>query len=239
MISKFLEASGCNLHFLDFVLSNVDNLTERQKFLDIGCGTGVFAHSLAAVTGLEAFGTELSEYAVKIASTRIRCSQVINLKLPFDEKCFDLVVAKDVIPMIHDKSFWFFEINRVLKNGGYFISYLPDRLDFFEKPLYSYIPKGLDASLAAYDNVENIISLMELNGFEVEEKRILLGTVEMNFEYAEKHRCGFFSNTDIQSLDEERGVGISKFIAGLQSLAEIGIRPHYEWERTAIIGRKK
>lgn len=129
---RLLESSGCNLKFLDKVCQEVREI-KNGKFLDIGCGTGIFAKSLANCTGLKPFGTEISPFAHSIASKRISSSLVSNYNLPFPNNTFDLVVANNVIMMIKDKKSWLLEVFRVLKSRGRFITFIPESFDYLEK----------------------------------------------------------------------------------------------------------
>ncbi|MGH8551656.1 MAG: class I SAM-dependent methyltransferase [Methylococcales bacterium] len=102
----FLEESGANLYFLDLIQQMTTGQNGR-RFLDIGCGTGILAQSLSLATGMKAYGTEMSLVAYQIASKSIDCTFVNDMLLPYDNAYFDLVIAKDVLPMIPDKAHGF------------------------------------------------------------------------------------------------------------------------------------
>lgn len=235
---RLLESSGCNLKFLDKVCQEVGRVN-NGKFLDIGCGTGIFAKNLANCSGLRPYGTETSTVAHSIASKRISCSLVSNYNLPFPNNTFDLVLANNVIMMIKDKQSWLLEVSRVLKSRGRFITFMPESYDFREKPLYSYIPGSRKISESAYGNSHSMIQHLKCLGFQsVKVDRLNLGNVCLDEYYIDRHACGYFSNSDIEELDEARSKGLYELRKGVHSMAKVGIKAHYEWERTIIIGVK-
>ena len=235
----FLESAGVNLYFLDRVLRAMDMSEAPGRFLEIGCGTGRFARCLADASGWEAFGTERSRAAWELASRRIACSLVDGLVLPFEDECFGLVVAKDVLPMVADKALWFREIFRVLERGGLMLTYLPLDSDFREKPLYGFIPGSEALSRRAYGPSSRILDAIKAAGFSSPEvERLFLGLLRFDIDYVNKHRSGFFNNTDIPEMEFTRHCGLTQAACGITALGASGIRAHYEWERTLVICRK-
>lgn len=231
-----LEASGCNLKFLNRVWFEVCHLSEGI-FLDIGCGTGLFAQTLSRCSGLRAYGTEMSAYAHHIASQRIDCSLVTTIDLPFPDQTFDLVVANNVLMMIDDKVRWLSEIFRVLKIGGKFFTYVPEPKDFEEKPLYAFIPQSLELSTKAYGTTQNLLEVLRKVGFcTITAERHVLDSMIIDEKYINRHFSGYFSNTDAPELSAEREKGIGDLRTGVRALASAGIKTHYEWERTVILG---
>ncbi len=209
------------------------------RFLEIGCGTGIFAQSLAAASGMTAYGTEISQTAHAMASKRLHCSLVTGIELPYEDNFFSLVIAKDVLPMITDKNKWFKEIFRVLNKGGQFISYFPNDKDFFEKPLYAFIQGSKAASIQSYGQPYQIIDAMVEAGFQQPcLDRLFLGTVRFDLSYIDKHLCGFFNNTEAEKYHVSRVRGLAEATCGLARLSAAGIMAHYEWERSVVIGQK-
>lgn len=97
------------------------------KWLDIGCGLGYLVKE-AVEEGVDCYGIDISEYAVKncIIKDRIKLGSIT--KIPFDYEAFDVVSAFDVIEHIHPKDTEkaFSEIYRILKKGGYLIMTTPN-----------------------------------------------------------------------------------------------------------------
>lgn len=71
-------------------------LKSGDRVLDVGCGKGFLLYDLTqAVPGLEVAGLDVSEYAITHAHEPIRPRlQVGDARaLPFQDKCFDLVIS--------------------------------------------------------------------------------------------------------------------------------------------------
>lgn len=235
---SLLEASGCNLHLFSEICQELEEFNSGE-FLDIGCGTGIFAQYLEASTGLTAFGTEVCDHAYKLASRRIRCHRVQGIDLPFSDGKFDLVTANNVMMMIDSKRSWYSEIFRVLRVGGKFATVMPTKCDYLEKPLYSYIPGSRQSSMSRYGTLEEALEDLREAGFaQVKVRRISLGTVEVGDRYIHRHRSGYFSNSESPQLTAGRLAGLAEFSAHTKALAVMGFRMHYDLERTLLIGEK-
>jgi 2-polyprenyl-3-methyl-5-hydroxy-6-metoxy-1,4-benzoquinol methylase len=104
------------------MLSIVDQMKlENKNVLDIGCYDGTFL-SLIKNRSNNFFGLEASDWGVgKSRKKGIRAEQYFfddEMKLPFLDNFFDVIVAGDVIEHIYDTDFFLEEIRRVLKPGG-------------------------------------------------------------------------------------------------------------------------
>ena len=132
------------------------------RVLDIGCGSGGVALSLALdlgaahVTGVdvEAPVCETARERARNAGAadRIAIRQVEPGPLDFPDRSFDLVFSKDAIVHIADKEFLAAEIFRVLKPGGWFAA--SDWLISHDSPpspdMARYIElEGLDFAMAS------------------------------------------------------------------------------------------
>lgn len=106
------------------------------KILDLGCGTG--RHTIYfAEKGFEVYGFDLSSYAVKRAEERLKEKgltanlTVLDMRknFPYKDEFFDAIVTIRVIHharlRIIKKSIA--EIERTLKEGGYFYADVPSR----------------------------------------------------------------------------------------------------------------
>jgi ubiquinone/menaquinone biosynthesis C-methylase UbiE len=108
------------------VLENVD--LSGKRVLDIGCGSGGIALSLAAdhgaaqVTGIDVEDTVLGKARARAATRslegRVEFRKVAPGPLPFPDNHFDVVFSKDSIVHIPDKTAVFADIYRVLMPGG-------------------------------------------------------------------------------------------------------------------------
>jgi ubiquinone/menaquinone biosynthesis C-methylase UbiE len=90
----------------------------RQKaVLDVGCGTGHFAQPLAGknfVAGVD-ISWEMTRFARNKSLAAVMASAE---RLPFEEGCFDIVLANSVIQLIPAGETFIRELVRVAKPGG-------------------------------------------------------------------------------------------------------------------------
>lgn len=130
-------------------------------------------------------------------------------------------------------------MHRVLRIGGRFLTVMPDIADYAHKPLYAFIPGSLQSSMRGYGMVEDTFANLRRVGFtRLWRRRITLGTVEMGDRYVRRHQSGYFSNSQESSLEGGRSAGLMQFATGVKGLAALGIRMHYEWERTLVAGER-
>jgi len=102
-------------------------LKPGAQILDVGCGKGFLVHDfLQAVPGVEAFGLDISEYAVANAMPevkgRLRVGNAVSL--PFPDKSFDLVVAINTLHnlRVYDLERALKEIERVGREKKYIVN---------------------------------------------------------------------------------------------------------------------
>jgi ubiquinone/menaquinone biosynthesis C-methylase UbiE len=96
--------------------------------LDVGCGAGATASTLAKTVGCRVVGVDLRESMVALSAERARREGVADLiefrvadaqDLPFDDATFDAVLCESVATFIEDKQRVVDEFARVVKPGGY------------------------------------------------------------------------------------------------------------------------
>lgn len=113
---------------------------ENKRILDIGCGEGVWLGQFAKFTAPEnVFGTEYDPQQVvdmKDPSSEVRAKynipeqNIINCpaeRLDFPDNTFDIVFAHEVLEHVQDDKKAVSEAIRVLKPGGKFIVFTPNR----------------------------------------------------------------------------------------------------------------
>lgn len=95
-----------------------------RDVLDIGCGDGTFALTLASRGG-RVSGVDASPAMIVAATQRARAAgdaisfqQGRAQELPFGDAQFDIVVAKTIFCFVDDPTGSFAEISRVLRPGG-------------------------------------------------------------------------------------------------------------------------
>lgn len=113
-----------------------------RNVLDLGCGSGYGAASLADIAA-SVTAVDVSEEAVAFASDRYRAANLRYLKideerpLPFADARFDVILSFQVIEHVLDEAAYLREARRVLKTGGVMIIVTPNRgvrLLPFQKP---------------------------------------------------------------------------------------------------------
>lgn len=125
-----------------------------ENILDIGCGTGYFAHLLKTMyPNANVFGVDISERALTIGRKKYKNISLLNadaeVKLPFKNNTFDLVISGEYIEHIKDVDTNLLEINRVLKKGGTLIITTPNLAYWMNRILllFGRQPWYLDPSL--------------------------------------------------------------------------------------------
>jgi SAM-dependent methyltransferase len=110
-------------------LAKMAEIAAGMSVLDVGSGLGGPARFLAATTGCQVTGVDLSApfvEAARLITQRIGMTDKASfrvasaLDLPFDEGAFDAAVLLHVAMNIADRSQLYREIRRVLKPGGRF-----------------------------------------------------------------------------------------------------------------------
>jgi len=90
------------------------------RLLDVGCALG-FSVKIAQDEGFDAFGVDLSKYAVsearKLVGDRVLCADV-ETEIPFASRYFDVVTAWDVLEHLKRPDLFLRSVNRVLKEKG-------------------------------------------------------------------------------------------------------------------------
>ena len=107
-------------HF-EIIVNAVAHL-KPTRVLDIGCAKG-FLVFLFDERGIEAYGIDVSRYAVKNAPDAVKDKLFVvdieNEMLPFNNDYFDLIIGMEILEHLPDFSNILKECNRVLKKGGY------------------------------------------------------------------------------------------------------------------------
>jgi ubiquinone/menaquinone biosynthesis C-methylase UbiE len=108
-------------------LARLANLQPGEQVLDVGCGIGGPARTLAAEFGSEVTGLDLTEAYCRTArmltervgmKDQVEFVQGNAVDLPFDDARFDVVWMQHTSMNIADKAQLFAEIHRVLRPGG-------------------------------------------------------------------------------------------------------------------------
>jgi len=113
-------------------LAGLAGFRQGTSVLDLGCGVGGPARTLAAEFGCRVTGIDLIEEYCKAAemlTEKVGLSEEVTFQtgditdLSFDNDCFDAAWTQHITMNIEDKPRLFAEIQRVLKPGGSYALY--------------------------------------------------------------------------------------------------------------------
>lgn len=108
-------------------LGELAKLKPGMNILDVGCGIGGPARTLAADFGCRVVGLDITEsyvQAAKMLTEKVGLSESVSFKvgnaldLEFDAETFDVVWSQNAIMNIENKSQVFQEMHRVLRKQG-------------------------------------------------------------------------------------------------------------------------
>lgn len=152
-----------------------------DALLDIGCGDGEVAESVAGRYG-HIVATDLSPAALARAATARRqaCSWMVldaSRRLPFADASFSTVMSLSTLQYVFDPAAFLSEAHRVLRPGGYLlvetpnVAYLPQRLRLLSgNPIRtSYWRHGIDGGNLHYFTVDALCGLVAAAGFTPEQ----------------------------------------------------------------------
>tara|TARA_R110002051_G_scaffold93831_1_gene163644 strand:- start:673 stop:1278 length:606 start_codon:yes stop_codon:yes gene_type:complete len=158
----------------------------KKKFnpktcVDIGCAKGFLVHALRLL-GCETWGEDISEYALENCYPKVRD----YLSLPNDKK-YELLICKDVLEHIDEKSLPEF-LTRLLLKGEKFFFVIPlGDNDSFRIREYE-----VDVTHVTKKNEEWWLELLEKMGYRLLEFSYSLGTVKEKWTKPFPYGNGFF-----------------------------------------------
>ncbi|MCH7825079.1 MAG: class I SAM-dependent methyltransferase [Acidobacteria bacterium] len=153
-------------------LSRLARIEPGADLLDAGCGIGGTSRYLAASTGANVTGVDLTEQYIGVAkmlservglADRTDFRQGSVLDLPFDEESFDVVWTEHVQMNVSDKAGFYGELYRVLRSGGTLAFH-----DIFAGPkggLHFPVPWAPDSSISHLIPIEELRGVLAGAGF--------------------------------------------------------------------------
>lgn len=131
----------------------VEKLVAKKAVLEVGCGTGYGTYHLSKFAS-EIVAVDIAKENISICEAEYKKENLIflsadGLKLPFEDRTFEVVVSFQVIEHIEPTNVqkYLLEIKRVLGKGGIFVVSTPNSkmtLLPFQKPWYSEHKKEYD-----------------------------------------------------------------------------------------------
>jgi ubiquinone/menaquinone biosynthesis C-methylase UbiE len=103
-----------------------------KTVLDIACGTGYGSDYLLKKGAKKVVGGDISKEAIEYAKIHYGRNSLFFIRLdvcalPFQSKCFDVVVSFETIEHLKTPEIFLSECRRVLKKGGLFICSTPNK----------------------------------------------------------------------------------------------------------------
>lgn len=175
-------------------------IAPTDRVLDVGCGRGEYLCALLNTTpnaiGIETATDKLHDCLLSHPDLRNKVFPVSAEAMPFPADDFDVVIINEVLEHIPDQDAALREIHRVLKPGGRFILFCPNRIFPFEThglmvrgklrmwvPALHYLPASLARSLRIEPVARNywpseVGRLLRQHGFQVREQSFVQQTFE-------------------------------------------------------------
>jgi SAM-dependent methyltransferase len=118
------------------------DLPKTAKILDFGCGAGGTLRALRTLGYVNAFGYDVGDGRTLLGADRdhITVGTLLNLKLPYEDNSFDLVISDQVFEHVQDQVRVFEELLRITKPGGHGLHIIPARYAPIEQHIF--VPFG-------------------------------------------------------------------------------------------------
>jgi ubiquinone/menaquinone biosynthesis C-methylase UbiE len=148
-------------------------LRPPARVADLGCGSGAFT-TLLARAGYDCVGLDLSPRLIEVGRRKypeIEFAQGDIEHLPFPDTSFDGVLLSGVVHHFPDPSRCAAEVHRVLRPGGRFVAFDPNRMNPFMW-LYRDRTSPFYSSLGVTENerpvlAREVAAVFERAGFDV------------------------------------------------------------------------
>jgi SAM-dependent methyltransferase len=153
-------------------LAQIAGLKEDLKVLDLGCGIGGPARTLAAEFGCEVTGLDLVEQYCHTAEmltervglgNKVRFRQGNMLDMPFEDASFDVVWSQHTAMNIEFKELLYGEIRRVLRPEGRLALY--EICSGYKSQLYFPVPWASDPTINFLISPDALLQRLQSTGF--------------------------------------------------------------------------
>ena len=137
--------------------------------LEVGCGTGNYVNSLAAITSAHCSGLDPSSKMLGAARRKNRpvsWFQGSAESLPFPNGSYDFIYSVDVLHHVKDRGAFFREAFRVLADGGWFVAATDSEKTIHQRALFNYFPEAIEPEIARYPKFGEIPRALTSTGFQ-------------------------------------------------------------------------
>ena len=102
--TELSESGNERIHLAVLSTLGVD-LPETAKILDFGCGAGRSVRALRARGFVNAYGYDVGDGRTLVAAERdhIKVGSLLDLRLPYEDNTFDLVISDQVFEHVQDQ----------------------------------------------------------------------------------------------------------------------------------------
>jgi ubiquinone/menaquinone biosynthesis C-methylase UbiE len=169
-----------NLELIERLFNRID-ISNTTRVLEIGCGVGIVSAHLNNTYNMNVVGTDLDSEQIEIAkmynkeSGNLKFMEADSTKLPFGDREFDMVLSIFVMHHIGNWEKALEEINRVLKQKGYFIFY---DLVYSKFATRIFCPFAKNYGIYTIDDITNCLKINKFNIVHSEEPR---GVIMKNY----------------------------------------------------------
>ena len=120
------------------IIDRIKEEGDSLKILDVGCGQGLLGSFL--VEGNEVFGVDIHKSKIRNCLSKGIKAQLVKEDdpLPYEDNTFDVVTCRDVLEHLMDPFKMVSEINRVQKEGGIFLSTVPNMYDLWTRIAFPF-----------------------------------------------------------------------------------------------------
>jgi len=150
--SKFLDRQSSNT-FKKYISVVLSYLASGEKFLDVGCGTGIALNLLKEDGKKNIYGIDVSHTSIDICKEKgLSARKYDGRRIPYNVNSFSVVGSFNVLEHTDDPELFLNEQYRVLKKGGYLLIVCPNFLSITNN--YHWHTAGLKNKLS------NLITLI-------------------------------------------------------------------------------
>ena len=217
-------------------LASLAGLREGMRVLDVGCGVGGPARTLAAEFGCYITGIDLTEeycLAAEMLTARLGMADKVNfrcgsaLDLPYEDESFDAVWMQNASMNIADKATLYGEVRRVLRTGGRFAT--QDVMSGPVTPLIFPMPWADDPSINFLIDPTEFRQLLREIGFKE------VAWVDATEKGIEVQRQRLAVASTAASSGNAAPIGIEVLMASDYASKMANILPNYEEKRALVV----